>query len=56
MSALYIKTEDGIEILDYTHRADLRLSAMNFLEYRHNKKKKRKGLFCKLASILKGVL
>lgn len=64
-SGFYIKTTEGIEVIDCTYNADLRLSAMNFLEYRHKKHRDKvvkgklvKGLLYKVAgilAILKGV-
>lgn len=64
-SGFYIKTTEDIEVIDCTYRANLRLSAMNFLEYRHKKQRNKavkgklvKGLLYKVAgvlAILKGV-
>lgn len=58
-SGFYIRTSDGIEVVDCTHNADLRLSAMNFLEHRHKKHRDKavkgklvKGLFYKVTGIL----
>lgn len=62
-SGFYIKTTEGIEVIDCTCKADLRLSAMNFLEYRYKKQREKaenrklvKGLFCKIAGILAVIL
>ena len=63
MNGFYLRTHEGIEVIDCTYRADLRLSAMNFLEHRQNRQEKRKsrgklvkGLLYKVAGILTVIL
>ena len=39
--AIYIKTSEGIEVLDNTFNAEDRVSAMDYLESRHKRLRKR---------------
>ena len=41
--AIYIKTSEGIEVLDNTFNAEDRVSAMDYLESRHKRLRKRSG-------------